>query len=401
MATREEMHTTRGRANALRLAMSRPNGLRLNDDEIHEVLDLCLECRACKSECPTGVDMARMKAEFLHNFHRAHGTPLRARLLANPERMARWMRRLGPIGHWFPQSRAGRWLGDKLFGLSRHRPVPRVAVRRFEDWYSERELAETIHGRCPVLPQSQGSSVILFRDTFTNYFEPENGIAATELLEAAGLRVSLVPHRCCGRPLISQGLLDEARDQAEFNVAQLFPLAETGAKILFCEPSCLSAMREDAPALLRGERRQQAEQLAASCLLLEEFLEQECSAGRIALNLDRGPNMILFHGHCHQKAMGLLPPAIALLSRIPHSKVIDPDAGCCGMAGSFGYLSEHYGLSHRIAELRLLPAIRSREPGTLLVAAGTSCRQQINLFSGETAVHPAVLLRSQLRPPIA
>ena len=396
MATREEMHTTRGRANALRLAMSQPSGLRLNDDQVHAVLDLCLECKACKSECPTGVDMARMKAEFLHNFHRAHGTPLRARLLAHPDRMAWWVRRLAPFSNWFLQSRAGRWLGEKTFGLSRHRSLPHVAVGRFEDWYLGHTLDETIRGRGPLLSKSQDASVILFRDTFTNYFEPEIGIAATELLEAAGLQPCLVRHRCCGRPLISQGLLDEARGQAEFNVEQLFPLVETGAKILFCEPSCLSAMREDAPALLRGERRQQAEKLAGSCLLLEEFLEQEWSAGRIELKLNPGPSKILFHGHCHQKAMGLLPPTIALLSRIPQCTVFDPDSGCCGMAGSFGYLREHFELSRRIAELRLLPAILGKGPDTIVVAAGTSCRQQIKQFTGETAIHPAVLLRSLL-----
>jgi Fe-S oxidoreductase len=313
--------------------------------------------------------------------------------------MARWVRRLAPFSNWLLQSRAGRWFGDKMFGLSRHRPLPRVTARTFEDWYLERTLAETIRGRGPLPSQSQDTSVILFRDTFTNYFEPEIGIAAIELLEAAGLQPCLVRHLCCGRPLISQGLLDVARDQADFNVEQLFPLADTGAKILFCEPSCLSAMREDAPALLRGERRQQAERLAGSCLLLEEFLEQQWSAGRIALKFKPGPGEILFHGHCHQKAMGLLPATIALLSRIPHCTVVDPDAGCCGMAGSFGYLREHYDLSHRIAELRLLPAIRGRRPNTTIVAAGTSCRQQIKHFGGETAVHPAVLLSSLLSRP--
>ena len=155
-------------------------------------------------------------------------------------------------------------------------------------------------------------------------------------------------------------------------------------------------MREDAPALLRGTRRQQAETLAESCLLLEDFFEQECSAGHVELKFDSGPQRILVHSHCHQKAMGLLPPALALLSRIPHCTVLDADAGCCGMAGSFGYQREHFDLSRRIAELRLLPAVRSREPGTKLVAAGTSCRQQIQHLSDETAIHPAVLLHSLL-----
>ena len=236
----------------------------------------------------------------------------------------------------------------------------------------------------------------MFNDTFTNYYESDVGIAAVELLEAAGIGVELGQNGCCGRPLISQGLLSKARESAAANAEILYPSAAQGKKILFCEPSCLSAMREDAPALLRGEAQSRAMVVARACMLLEEFLETEWQSGRVGLALRPGPRKVLLHGHCHQKAMGLLPATRALLGRIPSCTVVDLDAGCCGMAGSFGYLRNHYDLSRKIAEQRLLPAVRSKEPDTVLAAPGVSCRHQVEDFSGEKAVHPAVLLRSLL-----
>ncbi len=399
MATRDEADSTRGRANALRLAMNQQLDPPLDDDSLHRVLDLCLECRACKSECPTGVDMARMKAEFLYGYHRTHGTSLRARLLAHPARLGRWGHRLHPISNWLLKSRLSRWLAEKSIGLSRHRRLPAFARRTFQEWWNCHVESSERRSDGSQRLQSNAFEVMLFNDTFTNYFEPENGIAAVELLELLGVSVVQHAHHCCGRPLISQGLLDEARELAEKNTEQLFPLAAGGQKILFCEPSCLSAVREDAPALLRGEQRSQAERVAQACLLFEEFLEQEITAGRRQLELSHGPSKVLLHGHCHQKAMGLLSPAIALLSRIPNCTIIDPDTGCCGMAGSFGYLAEHLEISRLIGERRLLPAIRDREPGTVMVAAGTSCRHQIADFTGEHAIHPAVLLRSLVAAP--
>ena len=202
----------------------------------------------------------------------------------------------------------------------------------------------------------------------------------------------LAPHGCCGRPLISQGLLDEARAAAQVNADALFDAAARGERIVFLEPSCLSAVREDAPALLRGDAQRKARVVADACVLFEDYVEQEWQAGRMPLQLRAGPSTVLLHGHCHQKAMGLMPPARALLGRIPSCTVVDLDAGCCGMAGSFGYMREHYGVSRQIGERKLLPAARAMAPDGVLVAAGVSCRQQVAHFTGVRAQHPAELL---------
>ncbi len=386
MATREEMHTTRGRANVLRLAMAgRLGEARLSDDQVLRVLDLCLECRACKAECPVGVDMARYKSEFLAGYWSRNGASLRARMLGNVHSLARWGSRLAPISNWLVGAWPARWLNERLAGVDSRRRLPRWRARTLEHWFARR-----------VPPGSQRPdfpTVALFCDTFTNYYDPEIGIAATEVLEAAGFAVEPGGNGCCGRPLISQGLLDQARTLAAANTEALFSTVERGRPLLFCEPSCLSAMREDAPALLRGEARNRAAAVARSCFLFEEFLEKELRVAPARLRLSAGPSKVLLHGHCHQKAMGLLAAAQGLLSRIPDCAVEEPDAGCCGMAGSFGYLREHYDLSRSIAERRLLPAVRGREPGAVVTSAGTSCRRQIEDFLGEKAIHPAVLLR--------
>jgi len=211
------------------------------------------------------------------------------------------------------------------------------------------------------------------------------------VLERGGCRVDVVRPGCCGRPLISQGLLGEARAHAAKAIEALFPIASRGEKILFCEPSCLSAVKEDAPSLLRGDQQQKARTVAAACLMFEEF------AAQLDLPLRAGPEKILLHGHCHQKSMGLLPATASLLSRIPSATVVDLDAGCCGMAGSFGYTRGHYEVSAAIANRRLLPAAKAMKSGDVLVATGTSCRHQVADLGDVTAVHPAVLIRRLLR----
>jgi Fe-S oxidoreductase len=209
-------------------------------------------------------------------------------------------------------------------------------------------------------------------------------------MQRAGIRTALAPNRCCGRPQISKGLLEQAREMAARNTDALHGDAAAGRPIVFCEPSCLSAVREDAPALLRGESRRRAEEVAAVSVLFEEFV----STLMPRLPLKAGPRSILLHGHCHQKSMGLVGPARMLLSQISGTTVVDLDAGCCGMAGSFGYSRDHYEISRTIGERKLFPAVRNKGEGAIVVAAGTSCRHQIADFTGETALHPAVLLDS-------
>jgi len=273
-------------------------------------------------------------------------------------------------------------LNDKLLGLDYRRALPPWQRETFEKWLALN----------PRQRRATGTAVTLFNDTFTNHYEPDIGVAALEILEHGGCRVDVVRPGCCGRPLISQGLLAEARAHAAVVVESLFPIASRGEDILFCEPSCLSAMKDDAPSLLRGDLQTKARVVAKACHLFEEF------AAQLDLPLRAGPPNILLHGHCHQKSMDLLPATTALLSRIPSCSVVDIDAGCCGMAGSFGYMKGHYEVSSSIANRRLLPAVKAMKSGEVLVAPGTSCRRQVLEFSGAKAVHPATLIRSLLRP---
>jgi len=377
MATRDERHSTRGRANVLRLAMSgRLGESGLDADGVKEVLDLCLECRACRTECPVGVDMARFKSEFLAARWRTQPPPLRSRVLGNARRLAALGSALAPVSNWVANSTLGRALNELILGIDARRPVPAWRRRSLTGWFADRAATS---------PQA-----LLFADTFTNYYDPEIGIAAIRVLESAGVSCGLAPNVCCGRPLISQGLLAEAAELARKNTVLLHSAAEKGVPIVFCEPSCLSAIREDAPDLLRGEEQRRAREVAGVARLFEEF------AADMDLNLRPGPKQIVLHGHCHQKAMGLQAPAVALLSRVPECEVTALDSGCCGMAGSFGYAKSNYEVSKAIGERRLLPAARALKRDSVLVAAGTSCRHQVNDFTGVRALHPAQLLESLL-----
>ena len=384
MATRDERDVTRGRANTLRLAMTgRLAESGLDDEGVLETLDLCLECRACKAECPVGVDVARFKSEFLAEHWRKHGIPIGKRVLGNVRALSRIGSHFAPFSNALAASSVGRWMNEKLFGIDRRRVPPAWAKETFEA-----RFAVTAGGA------GRAGRVLLFNDTFTNYNDPEIGIAAAAVLDAAGIDVHLAPHDCCGRPFISTGQLDAARALARKNAEALFDAASRGEEILFLEPSCLSAVREDAPALLRGEEQRRAQVVADACVLFEDYLERQLAAGRASLTLKAGPSNIVLHGHCHQKSMGSIPAAKALLERIPGAQVVDLDAGCCGMAGSFGYAREHFDVSRQIGERRLLPAARALKADEVLVAAGTSCRQQVSDFTGVRALHPAELLAS-------
>ena len=377
MATQDESATTRGRANALRMAISgQLNQTGLGDQDVYNVLDLCLECRACKAECPVNVDMAMLKSEFLADYWKRHGTPLRARALGHIGDLSTWASRFAPISNTLTRSAPGRYLNEKFLNIDRRRTLPEWKRETFADWANSQNKS------------ADGRPVTLFNDTFTNHFDPEIGIAAVEILQHAGCRPNVVRPGCCGRPLISQGLLQQAREHAANVVDALFPVADRGEKILFCEPSCLSAIKEDAPALLRGDQQTKARTVAQACILFEEF------ASGLDLPLRPGPQKILLHAHCHQKSMGLTKATIALLSRIPSATVVDLDAGCCGMAGSFGYSKNHYEVSKAIAGRRLLPAVENMQPGDVLVATGTSCRHQIADLNGAKTLHPTVLIRN-------
>lgn len=385
MVTKDEAHSTRGRANVLRLAMAgRLGDAGLADKGVHEVLDLCLECRACKSECPVGVDVAKFKSEFLSGYWDRHGLSAQAQVFGSARSAAEWGSRFAPLSNAVAASAPAKWLAETVIGIDRRRQLPR---------FTRHTLRKRVAGR---RPRHATPRAVLFADTFTEFEDPEIGLAALDVLDAAGLGGTLAPNGCCGRPLISQGRLREARKLAAANVHALYDLAERGTPIVFVEPSCLSAVREDAPGLLRGELQRRARVVAAASVLFEEYLERELSAGRANLALKSGPANVQLHPHCHQRSMGLAAPARALLSRIPGAQVTDLEAGCCGMAGSFGYTQDHYDVSRAIGERKLLPAARALDDRSTLVAGGTSCRHQVAHFAGVRAAHPAVLLRSLL-----
>jgi Fe-S oxidoreductase len=382
MATRDEEHTTRGRANALRAVLSgRVPAADFTGQRLYQVMDLCLECKACKAECPANVDMAKLKYEFLHHYHQANGLPLRNRVFGRIEALSRWGARLWPLSNWIGASWPNRVLMERWLGIDRRRPLPAFASETFVEWFDRRQ---------PPRHAPRGR-VALFHDTFTTYNHPEVGRAAVELLEAGGYRVELVDKKCCGRPLISKGMLGEARAHAEWNVGRLAPLAEAGVPIVGLEPSCLLTLRDEYVELSPTPA---ARQVAGASVLLEEFLLRERGRG-LTLPWSAGPRRALLHGHCHQKALVGTAPTVAALSWAGFA-VSEVDSGCCGMAGSFGFEREHYDLSVSLGRRRLAPAVLASATDTVVVAPGISCRQQIQHLTGRRALHPAEALRDAL-----
>ncbi len=382
MATRDEEHSTRGRANALRAVLSgKVPASDFAGKRLFEVMDLCLECKGCKAECPSNVDMAKMKYEFLYHYHTANGQPLRNRLFGHIGRLSWWGARLAPVSNWIAASAPNRWLMERVVGIDRRRPLPAFARETFTDWFDRRR---------PPAAAPRGP-VVLFNDTFVTYNAPEIGRAAVELLEAAGYAVVLVDRKCCGRPLISKGMLDEAREHARWNVERLQPWIASGAAIVGLEPSCLLTLRDEWVELLRTE---DARHVARSSFLLEEFLLRERARG-LELRFKPGERRALLHGHCHQKALVGTAPTVAALAWAGY-EVSEVDSGCCGMAGSFGFEKEHYDISVALGNRRLAPAVQAAAADTEIVAPGISCRQQIEHLSGRRARHPAQLLRDSL-----
>ena len=382
MATRDEEHSTRGRANALRAALS--GNLPRHDfagERMFEALDLCLECKACKTECPANVDMAKLKYEFLAHFNARHGVRWRARAFGSIAELNRIGCALAPSSNWVTQCSVFRQTIQRALGIHPLRKLPLFARQTFRQWLRKQRL----NGSHP--------NVILFNDTFTNYNEPWIGRAALKLLENAGARVSVPDVVCCGRPMISKGLLDRARENARKNVALLTPVVEAGGWIVGCEPSCLLTLKDDYPDLLRTPESQR---VARRSLLIEEYLDSQLAEGRWQPAFTAERKQVLLHGHCHQKSLVGTAPALRLLRRPPGFEVREVDSGCCGMAGSFGYETEHYALSLQIGELRLFPAVRQASSGTEIVAAGISCRQQIMHATERKARHIVEVLAGAL-----
>ncbi len=384
--TRDERHLTRGRANTLRLALSGQLGPgALTSPDMAETLKLCVSCKACKRECPTGVDMARMKTEALYQTAKARGLSPRDRMVAYLPRYAPWAARLAPIlnlrDRWSWMAR----LSERLLGLSAERRLPR--------WGRPFAAPE-------VVGPADGPEVVLLPDTFNTYFEPENLAAALRVLAAAGYRIHLAGPAdgrplCCGRTFLSAGLVDQARAELRRTLEALRPFLARGLPVLGLEPSCLFTFRDEAEAMLPKEER---EGLAGRFLLFEEFLAEESESGRLSLDLaDWSGRKALLHGHCHQKAFQAMGAVERILKLVPGLAVETVESSCCGMAGAFGYQAETYQASMKMAELSLLPAIRAAGEDTVLVADGTSCRHQIADGAGREARHVVRVLADALQ----
>jgi FAD/FMN-containing dehydrogenase/Fe-S oxidoreductase len=379
-ATMEEQHLTRGRANTLRLAISGQLGRHaLASGAVKETMALCVSCKGCKRECPTGVDMARMKIEFLHQYRKTHALTLRDRLVAYLPRYARVASALAPLLNLRNRVTALAAVAERFTGLSAKRKLPVWSARPYR----------------PGAPAGSGTDVVLFVDTFNRWFEPENARAAERVLRRAGYRpIEATPEGerplCCGRTFLATGLVAEAKAEAGRMLAALMPFIDRGLPIVGLEPSCLFTLRDEFLGLLPGA---ESKALAASAKLFEEFVAAESATGRFRLSPGRAaPATVLLHTHCHQKAFNTVGASVPALKSVPGIAVETFESTCCGMAGAFGYEAEHQEMSLKIGELGVLPKMRSADANTVLAASGTSCRHQIRDGAGREALHVARIL---------
>jgi Fe-S oxidoreductase len=382
--TLDERHVTRGRANSLRLALSGQLGRdALTSPAMYETMELCVSCKGCRRECPTGVDMASMKVEFLHQYHRQHPRSLHDKLVAHLPRYARWGARLAPLANLRDRVPGLAALSEKLIGFSARRTLP-VWQRDY------------FRGQSEVSSTGARGDVVLLGDTFNTYFEPENLRAAVKVLEAGGYRITVAAPTdggrplCCGRTYLAAGMVDAARAEARRTLDALLPHVARGVAIVGLEPACLLGLRDEFRTLLPGAN---SAALAGAALTFEEFLAREQHAGNLELPVKRSRYArALVHGHCHQKAFGVMPAVHAALALVPELKVETIQSSCCGMAGAFGYAAKHFDVSQKMAEASLLPAVRAAGADTVIVADGTSCRHQIRDGAHREAIHVARVL---------
>lgn len=385
--TKDEVHSTRGRANALRSALTGqlgPEGL--GAEALHQAMDLCLECKACRNECASKVDMAKLKYEFLAHHQAVHGVPLRSRAFAALPQVDAVAGRTPRLANALYRNPAFKGLLDRVLKIDRRRQLPLLAGEGFQAWYKRR-------GGANGGPRGE---VILWDDCHLSHHEPEIGRAAVTVLEAMGYTVTLIEgRRCCGRPLISKGLLKQAGANARHNVELLTPHVRRGVPIIGVEPSCIACFRDEYPDLLRSTS---CGEVAAKAFFFEEFITDLAEKGKLDLPLaPRQPRRtVRLHTHCYQKAFGTAQRVVALLNLIPNVSVEVIEAGCCGMAGAFGYEKEHYEISMAIGEAALFPSVRAAKTDTLIAAAGTSCRQQIKDGTRRRALHPIQILAQAL-----
>lgn len=384
-ATRDEEHSTRGRANALRLAMSgQLDKEGLASERLHQVLDLCLSCKACKSECPSNVDMAKMKSDVSQLYYDKHGTSLRDRLIRDSSSAAsRLSGTLSKMINFIQHTSLFRSVLEKVAGFDHRRVLPEYAPEPFYKWFEKKGNNSY---------KNPDKKVVLFADTYLNFHEPNVGISALELLNSCGYEVILANVGCCQRPKISHGFLRDAKTAGTETVEGLRKYLEQGLSIVVCEPSCASALNDDLPDLIDDEVI--AAQLKEKVMMIDKFLESEMVSGKLNTAFESIAGNILIHGHCHQKALYGTQGMKTLLTQDSVS-VAEIPSGCCGMAGSFGYETEHYELSRKIGESILFPAVKSMKADTTLVASGFSCRHQIQHFTGVKPKHWVEVIRAK------
>jgi FAD/FMN-containing dehydrogenase/Fe-S oxidoreductase len=406
--TRDEKHLTRGRANTLRLALSgQLDADAFTSQELYDTMALCVGCKGCKRECPTGIDMARMKTEFLHHYGRRHGVSLRQRLIAWLPRYAPGVSRFASAANFLAALPGVPFVLEKVLGFSRSRSLPRWSTHAVSSpsdssgtEHQQTANQHQVHQQEADQNKAHRREVVLLADTFNRWFEPENINAAIDVLEAAGYTVRLGAGPdgerplCCGRTFLASGLVEQARHEARRTIEALRPYVERGCPVIGLEPSCLLTLRDEYLVLGLGE---DAKNLARQSYLFEEFVAAEARAGNFDVTFKSIPQRALLHGHCHQKAFDAMAATNEVLSLVPDLKVETIQSGCCGMAGSFGYEKEHYDVSMKMAEASLLPAVRKAQDDEMLIADGTSCRQQINHGSGRKAVHVARVLQTALQ----
>ncbi|MFW2368253.1 MAG: anaerobic glycerol-3-phosphate dehydrogenase subunit C, partial [Desulforhopalus sp.] len=385
--TGDELHSTRGRANILRATLTGDLGMEgLTSKEVYQAMELCLECKACRNECASKVDMAKLKYEFLSQYQAKNGVPLRSRIFANMALADRIGSRVPRLANALYTNSAFRKLLDKTVKIDQRRKFPLLAEETFQQWFKRR----------PAGSSGEKGEVILWDDCHISYHEPEMGVAAVTVLEAAGFAVQLIQDRkCCGRPMISKGLLKESHRNAEHNVKRLAPYAKRGTPIIGVEPSCIACFRDEYPSLLKNS---EADVVAGQSFFFEEFIMDLSEKGELSLPFvePEKEKQIKLHTHCYQKAFGTAAKVLDMLRLLPNTSVEEIDSGCCGMAGSFGYQKEHYDISMAIGEQKLFPDIREATAETIIAAAGTSCRQQIKDGTERKALHPVIVLAQGL-----
>jgi Fe-S oxidoreductase len=387
-ATRNEKDTTRGRANILREYITNseePNPF--NHQEIYDVLDLCLSCKACKSECPSSVDMTKLKAEFLQHFYESHRPSYRTIAFANFHLLYRLGANFPALSNYFLKNKTAQHFIKKYMRIAPQRKLPLVK-KPFSKWPGQKteDQGKAIKG-----------TVFLFADEFTEYYDGHIGEIAVKLLKKLGYEVKIPKTSDSGRALLSKGFLKKARKIAEFNISVLSEIVSEDVPLLGIEPSAILVFRDEYPELVSESLRESAKKIGRNALLFEEFFMREAESGRISPDFFTTNELtIKLHGHCHQKAIASTETTIDMLSFPKNYRVEEIDSGCCGMAGSFGYEKEHYEVSMKIGELRLFPAIRKTKENSIIAANGISCRQQIFDGTQRKALHPVEILYDAL-----